>query len=518
MRLLTTAEEMRSIDRFAIDRLGIPGIVLMENAGRVCADVLAETFGDPGGKQVVVVCGKGNNGGDGFVVARHLLLRGARVDVLLLAPASKLAGDAATNFGILLRLKRVSGGRLQIVRVTHRTSLKVYEKADFVVDAVFGTGFTGSPKGIADHVIRWITGHPGKVLSVDIPSGVSATTGEVTGSAVRAAVTVTMAAPKIGHFVGSGRVSSGDVHVADIGIPVSVLKPPKQPTFLVERDDVKKLLPLRPFNAHKYSVGKVLVIAGSRAFTGAPVLASLSALKTGAGAVVLCVPASIHPMLVRKLTDVIVAPCVETSEGTLAYRSLEELERRLAWADAVILGPGLSRHEETDTLIRTLVSRIPCPLLLDADGLNAISGYTQVLRGRKAPTVLTPHTGELARLVGGDSPSLDRYRVEAARKASRELSAIVVLKGAPTVTASAGTSVVNSTGNPGMATIGSGDVLGGVIAALMSGHVQSFEASYAGVYLHGKAGDLAADHFGERSIMASDILAYVPAALKETMG
>jgi ADP-dependent NAD(P)H-hydrate dehydratase / NAD(P)H-hydrate epimerase len=517
MKLLTTAEEMRSFDKFAIDRLGIPGAVLMENAGRICADTLAETLGDPAGKQVVVVCGKGNNGGDGFVVARHLLNRGARVDVLLTAPTSQLAGDAATNFGILRRLKRMSEGMLRLIRIAHGTSLKPYGEADVVVDALFGTGFAGSPKGIADRMIRWINDHPGKVLAVDIASGISATTGEALGSAVQADVTVTMAAPKIGHFVGSGRVASGKVRIADIGIPASVMKPSKHPAFLVEREDVKKLLPPRPFNAHKYSVGKVLVVAGSRAFTGAPVLASLSALRTGAGAVVLCVPGSIHAMLVRKLTDVIVSPCAETTEGTFAYRAVEDLESRLSWADVVVLGPGLSRHEETDRLVHTVLEKTSCPVVLDADGLNAMSGHVRLLRSRKFPTILTPHTGELARLIGGESGSLDRYRVEAARNAARELNAIVVLKGAPTVTASGGCCVVNVSGNPGMATIGSGDVLSGVIAGLIGQHVQHFEAAYAAVYLHGRAGDLAADHFGERSILATDILAHVPAALKETM-
>jgi NAD(P)H-hydrate epimerase len=261
-------------------------------------------------------------------------------------------------------------------------------------------------------------------------------------------------------------------------------------------------------------VGKVLVIAGSRNFTGAPALTALSALKTGAGAVVLCVPASIHGMLVRKLTDVILTPCAETSSGTFGIAALAEIAERLSWADVVVLGPGLSRHEETDRLVHRLVAEIPCPLLLDADGLNAMSGKTAILKRRKSPTILTPHTGELSRLVGGESATHDRLRVDAARKSARALRSILVLKGAPTVTAHNGTAIVNSTGNPGMATIGSGDVLGGIIAGLIGQHLPCFESAYAGVYIHGKAGDSAAAHFGERSILATDILAHIPDALK----
>jgi NAD(P)H-hydrate epimerase len=219
-------------------------------------------------------------------------------------------------------------------------------------------------------------------------------------------------------------------------------------------------------------------------------------------------------VLVRKLTDVIVAPCAETQAGTFGTAAFAELAERLSWADVVVLGPGLSRHVETDRLVHRLVGEIPCPLVLDADGLNAMGGKTSILKRRKSPTILTPHTGELSRLVGGESADHDRLRVEAARKYARALKSILVLKGAPTVTAHDGTAIVNSTGNPGMATIGSGDVLGGIIAGLIGQHAPCFESAYAGVYIHGMAGDSAAEHFGERSILATDILAHIPDALK----
>jgi ADP-dependent NAD(P)H-hydrate dehydratase / NAD(P)H-hydrate epimerase len=513
MKLLATAEVMRGFDQIAIERFGIPGLVLMENAGRACVDVLEHRIGSVAGKHVVVACGKGNNGGDGFVIARHLFNHGARVDVLLLSPAGKLSGDAATNFKVLPRLQRISQGRLKILGTAGTSALQRAEGAEVIIDAIFGTGFSGVPKGRANEMILWINHQPGVVMAVDIPSGIDATTGEARGNAVRAAFTVTMGAAKPGHYVGAGRLSSGEVHVADISIPPDAMRPPAKATFLVEESDVVGVVPPRPFNAHKYSVGKVLVIAGSRSFTGAPVLTSLAALKSGAGAVVLCVPSSIHGMIVRKVTDVIVVPCAETPAGTLAERAMEDLEDRLQWADVVIIGPGLSRNDETDALVRSLVVRAACPLVLDADGLNAMGGHARILRARKAPTILTPHTGELSRLVGTASAELDTLRVEAARGASDSLNSIVVLKGAPTVTASKGVAVLNVTGNPGMATIGSGDVLTGMIAALIGQGGGCFEAAYAGVFLHGRAGDLAARRLGERSILASDILSHIPGAL-----
>jgi ADP-dependent NAD(P)H-hydrate dehydratase / NAD(P)H-hydrate epimerase len=515
MRLLATAESMRGYDRAAIERLGIPGIVLMENAGRCCVEEIARKYGDPAGKHVVIACGKGNNGGDGFVIARHLLNRQAKVDLLMLASPRQLAGDAATNFAILRKMRVVSKGQLRVIRVARGTPLKSCETAALFIDAIFGTGFSGSPKAVAGDLIRWINKRRGNVVAVDIPSGIAASTGEATGDAIRAGLTVTMACDKIGLHVGRGRECSGEVRVVDISIPPRVITAPRRPTYRLEPGDITALLPRRPLTAHKYSVGKVLVIAGSRSFTGAPVLTALGGLKAGAGAVVLCVPRSIHGMLVRKLTDVILTPCPETVEGTLGMSARAEIEKRLPWADVVILGPGLSREEETDSLMRGLVTTIDCPLILDADGLNALEGNVGILRKRKGITIITPHTGELSRLVGGDSATHELMRVEAARDAAQRTRSIVVLKGAPTVTAHNGVAVVNATGNPGMATIGSGDVLSGIIAGLIGQRVAPFAAAYAGVYLHGRAGDLAAAEYGERGILATDILAHVPHAFRQ---
>jgi NAD(P)H-hydrate epimerase len=337
--------------------------------------------------------------------------------------------------------------------------------------------------------------------------------------AVRAGLTVTMGCRKIGHVVGEGRELSGEVRVADIGIPPAVVVPPAAPTFLAGRDDVRSVLPVRPRRVHKYSVGKVFVLGGSRGFTGAPVLAAASALRAGAGAVILGVPRSIHAPLVARAHEIILAPLEETPAGTVGAAAEQEILERMAWADVVAVGPGTGRNEETDALLRRLVVACPRTLVLDADGLTAMAGHTALLGERTSPTILTPHTGELQRLTGVPAAQLELRRVEGARVAARTLRCIVSLKGSPTVTADpSGTVVVNPTGNPGMATIGSGDVLTGVVAGLRAQGMEPFVAAWTGVYLHGLAGDLAASRFGQRSIVATDLLDHLSSAIQSVEG
>jgi NAD(P)H-hydrate epimerase len=353
------------------------------------------------------------------------------------------------------------------------------------------------------------------VVAVDIPSGVDASTGIVEDIAVRARLTVTMGCRKVGHVVGDGREHSGEIRVVDIGIPPAMVVPPAEPTFVTGSNDVRSTLPVRPLRAHKYSVGKVFILGGSRGFTGAPLLAAASVLRAGAGAVILGIPRSIHPPMVSRAHEIILAPLNETAAGTMGASAEDEILERMGWADIVALGPGLGRNEETDALLRRLVGACPRTLILDADGLTAMAGHTPLLQQRTSPTILTPHTGELQRLVGIPAADLEIRRVEQARSAARTLRCIVSLKGSPTVTAApTGAVVVNPTGNPGMATIGSGDVLTGVVAGLAAQGMEPFSAAWAGVFLHGTAGDLAAAQFGERSIVATDILEHVAAALR----
>ena len=514
MQLLATSDQMRSFDRATIERLRVPGILLMENAGRECARTLAAAL-DLRTRRVLVVCGRGNNGGDGFVVARHLSGIAAAVDVALLGSASALKGDARTNFQALRAFAARTPGTLAIRTVRSVRDLTSLAPPDVVVDAILGTGFTGEVKGLPADAIKWINRKKSFVLAVDIPSGVDASTGRAPGPAVRADLTVTFAAPKVGHFVGEGCDLSGRVEVREIGIPPFVMNPPRASVVRVEREDVAALLPMRKRTAHKYSIGKVLLLAGSRSFTGAPALAAESALRAGCGAVVLGVSSSAHRIVARKVAEVIVHPLAETAGGTIAGSAGAWVRERFAWADVIALGPGMGRDRETDSLIVDTVLSAGRPVVLDADGLTAFAERPRLLRKRKHPTVLTPHTGELGRLLGVPSSTIEGDRVAYARAASKRFMCTVVLKGAPTVTAEpTGRVTVNSTGNPGMATIGSGDVLTGVIAGLIAQGVPSAAAAWAGAYLHGLAGDLARERYGVRGMLASDILSAVPQALQ----
>jgi NAD(P)H-hydrate epimerase len=322
-----------------------------------------------------------------------------------------------------------------------------------------------------------------------------------------------MGAAKIGQFVGAGPDYCGTVRVADISIPRAVLAPRGKTVLRIEEGDIRELLPERPRSAHKYSVGKVLVVAGSRQYTGAALLAAHAALRAGAGAVLLAVPLGIRQIMARKTTEVIVLGAEETAGGTFAAQSVDLLLEKSAWADAVVLGPGMSRSAETDGVILRMIQDVGRPLVLDADGLTALASSPAVVRRRRAPLVLTPHAGELARLVRGESAVLETHRIDAARDAARSLKSVLVLKGAPTLTARAdGTAVVNSTGNPGMATLGAGDVLAGLIGGLLAQGMDAFEAGYTGVFLHGRAGDLAATRYGKRSMLATDILDHLAPA------
>ena len=517
MELLATAEQMREFDRRAIDGLRIPGILLMENAGRGFVDALERETGPVRGKKITVICGKGNNAGDGFVIARHCATRGAAVSVECVAPASSLSGDPAVQY---LGLKRLAGpAKPPAARITLSRFTGAGPAPDIIVDALFGTGFVGNIRAPYDKAIGWINRQKAFVASVDIPSGVNGTTGAAAEPAVRAGLTVTMGLVKTGHVAGAGRDLSGKVVVVDLGVPASIFSTPPLPVMRVERGDAAAMLPRRERTAHKYSVGKVFILGGSKAFTGAPALTALAALRSGCGAVILGIPASIQPILARKLTEVILLPLPETRAGTVGPDAFEMIMEKFSWADAVAIGPGLGRDPETDALLLSLLQTERTPIVLDADGLTACAGNVSVLKRRKGETVLTPHTGELSRLLGVSAESIEEDRITAARDAAKAFRSTLVLKGAPTITASAkGRCVVNSTGNPGMATIGSGDVLTGVIVSLLAQGASAEEAAWGGAFVHGAAGDAVAQQFGERSLLAGDLLDALPGVLRSLEG
>jgi hydroxyethylthiazole kinase-like uncharacterized protein yjeF len=518
MELVATSKEMQACDRVAITRFGIPSIVLMENAGRSVADVIESEFGPVAGKLIYVLCGKGNNGGDGFVVARHLYNRGAKVSVFLMARGTQLKGDPRTNFRILQGInKQDRSSTLQVVEGVDASRLRRYPSPDIVVDALFGTGFSGAVRGEYEKVIRWINESDATVVAVDIPSGVNADNGIVENVAVTADVTVTMGLRKVGLLVYRGRECSGIVRVAGIEIPKIVYQRSGIRTRYVQKADVHRMLPRRPLNAHKHSVGKILVLAGSRGLTGAAVMSCNSAMRAGAGAVVLGIPNSLLPIVSKKLTEVMPNPLEETEDQSLSEKAMPDINRLASWSDLVVLGPGLGRNKETEEVILELIETIKRPLLIDADGLNALAINPKIVKRRKAETILTPHTGELSRITHHSAEEIEKNRVDLARSESKALNSYLVLKGSPTVVGTpSGDVFINSTGNPGMATAGAGDVLTGTIAALWGQHISAAKASICGVYLHGLAGDLAKEKYGEMGLTATDIIEALPSAIVET--
>lgn len=511
---LPDAERMRAIDRWAIDERGVPSLDLMERAG--AGTVRAVEMLVPDGP-VVVICGKGNNAGDGLVAARLLRDAGREVTVLCAAPPEELAGDAQVNLGRLsgaCPLELAQGG-------------DALGGASVVVDALLGTGFAGEPRGMVADAIDAIESCSAPVVSVDVPSGVDASTGVVSGAAVHATVTVTFHAAKPGLWIHPGKAHSGEVEVIDIGIPrrseIAAGRPASVAAEigLIARA-VLGLLPRRAAASTKFSSGQVLVAGGSRGLTGAPRMAALGAMRAGAGYVTACVPASLQSIIATGATPELMTRGLPDDNGVLTPAGVEVVLEGSRRGGALVLGPGIGRGEHAIAFARALARRAEVALVLDADGLNAHSGgsgahgggHIDDLAKREAPTVLTPHPGELARLLDTDTAEIARRRLAYARLAAERSRAVVVLKGDDTLVADPSGMVAISPGDsPALATAGTGDVLAGVIAALLAQGLPSFVAASAGVLLHAEAGRLAARAQGApEGVIASDVIASLPAA------
>ncbi|GJQ22009.1 MAG: bifunctional NAD(P)H-hydrate repair enzyme Nnr [Bacteroidia bacterium] len=504
---------MAECDREAMRAFGISGQILMENAGAGIARWLSDRFAPIKDKTVCIFSGKGNNGGDGFVVARHLANAGARVHVFVWSRSQR--GDAAKNFDILRRFSRAAPDEVSIAPASPSKYSSL--RPDLIIDSVFGTGFSGAVKPEYRKVLQWMNAQSVPRIAVDIPSGVNGTTGKADRDSIRATVTLTLGTVKRGLLCNEGRDRSGEIHVIDIGIPRSVFLGRKPQTFLMEMSDVKTVMPARASTVHKYGVGKVFVLAGSTGYTGAAALTTRAALRSGAGAVVLGTPSSVYPVLARVVTEAIVVPLPSTQDGSLSLEAEAAVLERMEWADVCVVGPGLSRNNETSALVRSVLRKARGRIVADADALNILGrDWTKTLKRSSASFVLTPHAGEASRLLGITSEDIEEHRVDVAREAARRFDATFVLKGAPTATASPnGTVFLNSTGNPGMATVGAGDVLAGIIGALWAQGMERSSAAWAGVYLHGLAGDLAATRLGEKSLVAGDLIDVLPAAFRQ---
>ena len=511
MIALLTSSQMASIDRRAIDG-GASGIDLMEAAGRGAAQVVEDLLGGFQNRRLVVLCGKGNNGGDGFVIARHAAQRGATVQVFLATSASEIKGDAKTN------LDRLPANIAQVVdRIA--TVQDALSRADAAVDALLGTGTRGVARGIYVDLIHALNRAKCPVVAVDVPSGLNADTGEIDGPCASATRTVTFAQPRIGHFFYPGRGRCGQLHLIDIGIPASALKRERVHTFLIDNRHCARGLPQRSPDAHKGDCGRVYILAGSVGLTGAAALSARAALKGGAGLVTIGTPQSLNDILEIKIAEAMTHPLPEVKRmRCLSLRARGEIRRGFRRADGVAIGPGLGTHRETVDLIRRLVRDLVCPAVIDADALNALAGDVDALRACEVPVVLTPHVGEFARLTQRSIAEIRRNPIAIAAEFAGQVRATIALKGAPTVVATpTGETHINPTGNAGMATGGTGDALTGFIAALIAQGLDVSTAACTAVYLHGSAGDIAAEKTGEMSLIASDIIDHFPAAVQRVL-
>ncbi len=498
---------MRGCDDQAITGYGIPGIVLMENAARGTADAMAEYIPGLTSKHILIVCGKGNNGGDGFAIARHLIERGAAVTVASLSPVSQIKGDARVNADIIQKMSRTeSSGALSFVKSITRQKLKQISKPDIIVDALLGTGFKGKLKPKVASIVEWMNKQSAIRVAVDIPSGIDADTGRSEGVTVQADYTCTMGLIKTGLLFSPGCDAAGKIVRIDIQIPPEVFRRSGIKTFLVQEPAIRSVMPKRMLDVHKYRVGKVFVLAGSTGLTGAAALTSMSALRSGAGAVVLGIPAGLNLMMEKKLTEVMTLPLTDNGSGVLLAHAWEQIKQQCEWADVIAAGPGLSRSGDIKEIIIRLLEEIQKPIVLDADGINVLAGNVMLFNKRNAPVIVTPHTGEFSRLSGIDPSDINKDRISHAREFAKKHRITLLLKGGPTIVASKhGNLYINETGNPGMATAGAGDVLTGVIAGLWAQGLTDEIAAYCGAYIHGAAGDKAKERYGEFAMTAGDI-------------
>jgi ADP-dependent NAD(P)H-hydrate dehydratase / NAD(P)H-hydrate epimerase len=503
---VSSVEQMRGMDRRASEEFGIPEELLMENAGRASFEVLSREFGIAG-RRYALFCGIGNNGGDGLVVARHILAASGTPRVFLIGDPGRFRGAAATNLQIIRRLP------IEVIPVADVAALRTaVAHSDGVVDALFGTGLDREVCGPYREAIDLINGSGRPVLSLDIPSGVNGDTGEVMGAAVRADHTVTFGLPKRGNLLYPGFDLCGSLHVCSLSFPPALTEDDE---LGVEINGFIPLPPREP-TAHKGSVGDVLIVAGAAAYYGAPYFSAMSFLKAGGGYARLAAPRSMTPFLATRGSEIVFVPQAETPEGSLSLSNLEALLALAGRADMAVVGPGLSLTGETQALVRELAAAIERPLLLDGDGITALAGQPEIIRERRGPTVLTPHPGEMARLTGRSVAEIERGRIACLEAACRDLRAWIVLKGAHSLIGTPeGHVFINLSGNAGMATAGAGDVLTGTIAAMSGLGLPIEEAVRKGVFIHGLAGDLAAADKGADGITAQDILNYLPYAMKQ---
>lgn len=500
MKWIVPVENMREADRYCMEKLQVPGLILMEAAARSVVDRLVKECKKE--DKILVICGTGNNGGDGFAIARMLKVQGYAVRIFLAGSPWMLSGDAKTNFDML------SAYQISVLTQDQASALEgIINQSDWVVDAMFGTGLDREVTGLFDQIIKYMNKVRArgdiKVMAVDIPSGVAGNSGQVLGCAVQADETVTFCRLKPGLVLFPGKEYAGEVTVADIGIPDNVPSLKDASQFMLEQEDVQELIPVRMNRSHKGLYGQLLSVSGSRSMPGAALLSAKSAYKMGTGLVNVAIPKEAAMVVLTGLPEAVTTPYTETD--------LDWIEQKVKMATAVLVGPGLSQEPYVEELLYKLFTTVPkqIPMVLDADALNWIAkekGLADLIRSRKGNTILTPHLGEAARLLKWNVQEIMQHPVEAAQAIRDQYESVAVLKDAMTlVCAPDGKIFYNNTGNNGMSTAGSGDVLAGMIAGLCAQGMSVFKAAYAGVYLHGAAGDRAKEIYGAHGMTASNI-------------
>jgi NAD(P)H-hydrate epimerase len=507
---IVSAEEMRAIDRATSERFGVPSLTLMENAGAAVADYVLSHYA--GAQCIAVFCGKGNNGGDGFVAARRLHRQGKKIQVILLADPGELKGDAAAMFGKLPSSALAVHSSDELKSERARLSLQ----GDLYLDAVLGTGFKPPVSGLYADAIAIMNASKVPVIAVDIPSGADADAmGAQAGSIARADAIVTFTVPRPAHVF--GMLTAGPTFVADIGSPEEAIVSALQLNVITARD-LGQLIGPRPAESNKGSYGSVLVVGGSLGKAGAAAMAGIAVLRAGAGLSTVATPKSVLGTVAGFHAELMTEPLPETDAGTISTTALDRIAELAKGKTALAIGPGISRDPQTAQLVRTLVAKLQLPMVVDADGLNAFEGRTDELNGKGRTLVITPHPGEMARLAGSSIAEVQKDRLGVARKFAREHELVVVLKGHRTlVVQPGGDAWVNTTGNPGMATGGTGDILTGMVVGMIAQHPKdAFAAALAGVHLHGLAGDVMRESLGEHSLVATDLLRGLAEAFRRT--
>ncbi|MBC8182737.1 NAD(P)H-hydrate dehydratase [candidate division KSB1 bacterium] len=502
---VSTVEQMRNLDKTATEKYGIPDELLMENAGLATYSMILNEFGIEG-KKFFIICGLGNNGGDGFVVARKILSMGGESKVVILGDPQKYKGAAKKNYDMAETLKI----NIQQFETIEKLKSEI-ATSDAIIDAIFGTGLVRDVEGKFKDIVEAINNSGKIVFAVDIPSGINGNTGKIMGVAVEADYTCTFGLTKVGNLLYPGFENGGKLYVTYISFPPELYS---NDSLKIEVN-VPTPLPQRNIAGHKGSFGDVLFIAGAANYFGAPYFAALSFLKAGGGYSRLAAPKSVTPFIANKGSEIVFAPQDETSTGSISLKSKDELLMLSEKVDMVVIGPGLSLNEETQKLVQELTAKIDKPVLIDGDGITAISENIEILKERKEPTILTPHLGEMARFTGKSIKEVDDNKVKILQETATELNAIIVLKGAHSMIGFPdGKVFVNLSGNSGMASAGSGDVLTGTIAAMFGLGMDLNEAVRTGVFMHGFSGDLVAEVKGEDGMTAQDILNYLPHAVK----